>query len=208
MFSLISAFAQTRAPKERVDWALRQPDTASFAPRAARPQRAADDRLYFAARSLGANGFRHILQYAFVDDRGNVVMSVVAEAPSPVLAELREPTDAMTVEPLAPEALEFMLTRVCSGANIVAFGRVLQTGMLPREALQGVASVECAWRRYLKLARCRQPVFNRHEPQTLSDALAAAGLRPPESEDAVLRALAVRDLWTWMDRTELRRGLV
>jgi len=207
MFSLFPAFGQVRAPKERVDWALRRPEAASFAPRSQRPQRAVDDRLYFAARSLGANGFRHILQYAFVDDRGNVVMSVVADAPSPVLGDLRQPADAMTVEPLAPEALEYMLSRVCSGANIVAFGRVLQTALLPREALDGVATVECAWRRYLKLARQRQPAFNRHEPQTLSDALTAAGLRPPESEDAVLRALAVRDLWMWMDRTELRRGL-
>jgi hypothetical protein len=207
MFSLFSAFGQTRPAKERVEWALRQPEARSFAPRPARPQRAADDRLYFAARSLAANGFRHILQYAFVDDRGNVVMSVVADAPSPVLVAGHEPPDAMPVEPMAPEALEYMLSRICNGANIVTFGRVLQTGMLPREALDSAASVDCAWRRYLKLTRQRQPAFNRHEPLNLSDALSAAGLKPPESEDAVMRALAVRDLWMWMDRAELRRGL-
>lgn len=207
MFSLFSAFGQIKPAQERVGWALRRPEAASFAPRT-RPQRAADDRLYFAVRSVAATGFRHILQYAFVDDRGGVVMSVVAEAPSPLATPPHAPPEPMAVEPMAPEALEYMLGRICNGANIVTFGRVLQTGMLPREALDGAASVDCAWRRYLKLTRHRQPAFNRHEPLNLSDALNTAGLRAPTSEDAVMRALAVRDLWLWMDRTELRRGLI
>jgi hypothetical protein len=37
----------------------------------------------------------------------------------------------------------------------------------------------------------------------LSDALTLAGLPTLESADAALRALAIRDLWTWMDSVDL-----
>jgi hypothetical protein len=183
--------------------ALRRPSAGPARPRA---QRAADDRLYFAARSIAANGLRHILQYAFVDDRGNVVMSLIAEAPSPVAMAPHEPPDPLAVDPVDPVTLDCMLSGVCAGASLVAFGRVLQIGLLPPAALAGAAQVDCAWRRYMQLVRKRRAAFDRHQPVTLSDALAFAGLKPPESEDAAVRALAVRDLWMWMDAAELRRA--
>jgi hypothetical protein len=166
------------------------------------PHRATDDRLYFAVRSLGFSGPRHILQYAFADDRGNVVMSTLgrSDAPSGAAPQLGED---LLVEPLDSEALDLLLGRVCDGANMVAFGRVLQAGVLPAPAVQGARSIDCAWRRFLRIARQRSLSFDRCQPLTLDDALATAGLPPLPSADAALRALAIRDLWLWMDRVDL-----
>jgi hypothetical protein len=201
MFSL---FMPPKPAQERLDWALKRPkDANNFNPQRIRA-RSADDHLYFAVRSVAATGAQHLLQYAFADDNGNVVMSLMAEAPRPMPVELHEPA-AMAVEPMAPEALEYMLSCIMDGANLVAFGKVLQAGMLPSGLVQRAASVECAWRRYLSVCRQRRGAFDRHQPVTLSDALLAAGLPAPESEDAAVRALAVRDLWRWMDRVELGR---
>jgi hypothetical protein len=57
----------------------------------------------------------------------------------------------------------------------------------------------------LRISRQRRLTFDRHQPLTLSDALTAAGLTPLESADAALRALAIRDLWMWMDSVDLER---
>ncbi|MEI9964988.1 MAG: hypothetical protein WDM92_10030 [Caulobacteraceae bacterium] len=84
----------------------------------------------------------------------------------------------------------------------MGFGRVLQTGLLPVEAVQGAMSVDCAWRRFLRVSRARHMAFDRDQPWNLSDALVMAGLPAPDSEDAAMRALAIRDLWRWMDRVE------
>ncbi|HTI66763.1 MAG TPA: hypothetical protein VL460_04360 [Caulobacteraceae bacterium] len=157
---------------------------------------------------MAANGFQHVLQYAFVDDRGNVVLSAYGAAASPVACGPQEPAEPMPVDPLDPGTLEYILSRICNGANLVTFGRVLQVGMLPPASAMGAETVDCAWRRFLKLGRQRQVAFDRHQPLTLSDALASAGLAPVQSEDAVMRALAVRDLWTWMDGVELGHGRV
>jgi len=165
-------------------------------------QVSADDHLYFCVRSFAANGLRHILQYAFVDDRGNVVLSAFGATPSPVAVGIVEPPEDLAVEPVDPEALEYLLTRICSGATMVGFGKVLQAGLLPAETVQAAASVECAWRRFLRISRARHLTFDRDQPWNLSDAMTLAGLRAPESEDAVMRALAIRDLWSWMDRVE------
>lgn len=177
-------------------------------PQAVRPpsrQRAADDRLYFAVRSFGANGRRHILQYAFADDRGNVVLSAFSQSENPA-ARGREPAEEMSAEPLEPATLDDLLGRVCGGANLVAFGRVLQAGLLPDGTVSAAASVDCAWRRFLKISRQQRIPFDRHEPLTLSDALAAAGLGTLDSTDAAIRALAIRRLWIWMDEVELNGG--
>jgi len=175
--------------------------------RAVARKKAADQHIYFSARSLSANGLRHVLQYAFVDDHGNVVLSAFGSAPSPVRETPPEPTEPMPVEPLDTCTLDYLLSRVCNGANLVTFGRVLQAGLLPPNSLRSADTVDCAWRRFLKLTR-RRGAFDRHESLALSDALAAARLKPLESDDAVMRALAIRRLWAWMDAIELGQGAV
>jgi hypothetical protein len=205
MFSVSSMLARGRPPISRVDFAAQR---CADQPQAARPpsrQRAADDRLYFAVRSFGANGRRHILQYAFADDRGNVVLSAFSQSDS-MAAGGHEPAEEMPVPPLGPETLDDLLGRVCAGANLVAFGRVLQAGLLPDGMVSAAASVDCAWRRFLKISRQHRIPFDRHEPLTLSDALAAAGLGSLDSTDAAMRALAIRRLWIWMDEVELNGG--
>src|ERR1700722_12561206 len=72
---------------ERMNWALARPRSqgprplqGAFRCFALRRQKAASEHLYFSVRSLVAQGGRHILQYGFVDDRGNIVLSVFGEA--------------------------------------------------------------------------------------------------------------------------------
>lgn len=202
MFSIASILPRRQPSAARLDMAaLRCGETLRSFGRAA-PHRATDDRLYFAVRSLGFSGPRHILQYAFADDRGNVVMSALgrSEAPAGAAPQLGED---LLVEPLEPEALDLLLGRVCTGANMVAFGRVLQAGVLPTPAAQAARSIDCAWRRFIRIGRQRSLSFDRSQPLTLDDALAAAGLPPLQSADAAIRALAIRDLWLWMDRVDL-----
>lgn len=169
-------------------------------------QRAQDDRLYFSVRSFGFNGARHILQYAFVDDRGNVILSSFGQTEragtrGPELAE------EMPVEPFDAPTLDYLTTRLCEGSHLVAFGRVQQAGLLPGNAVGQAGSVDCAWRRFLRVSRQRRIAFDRHQSLTLGDAVELAGLPPLTSPDAAMRALAIRDLWTWMDAVELRSGL-
>ncbi len=205
MFSVASMLGRARPPGSRIDFAAQR---CADQPRAARPpsrQRAADDRLYFAVRSFGANGRQHILQYAFADDRGNVVLSAFSQSESRGVGG-HEPAEEMPVQPLSPGTLNDLLGKVCGGANLVAFGRVLQAGLLPDGMVGAAASVDCAWRRFLKISRQRRIPFDRHEPLTLSDALAAAGLGSLDSNDAAVRALAIRRLWIWMDEVELNGG--
>lgn len=204
MFSMASRLTGRRPPATRVDIAIQRCADQPRPSLTDHRQRSLDDRLYFAVRSFGATGARQILQYAFADDRGNVVMSSFAESDRlwPGGPDLGED---MLVAPLDPDAFGLQARRVCSGSNLVAFGRVLQAGLLPTEALSRAASVDCAWRRFLRISRQRRLTFDRHQPMTLSDALTAAGLAPLASADAAIRALAVRDLWMWMDRVDLER---
>jgi hypothetical protein len=208
MFLLPFTHNKTRPAADRYEFALRSSPTSTTSSRPKARQKAADDHLYFSARSVSANGFQHVLQYAFVDDRGNVVLSALGAAPSPVPGGPHEPSEPMPVEPLDAGALEYLLSRVCDGANLVTFGRVLQAGMLPPNSVRAADTVDCAWRRFLKLGRRRWAAFDRNEPLNLSDALATAGLKPLDSHDAVMRALAIRELWMWMDGIELGREAV
>ena len=160
------------------------------------------DRLYFAVRSLGVQGRDHVLQYAFADDRGNVVMSafVRSEAPSALL--LGCPAEDLAMEPLDPEAFDFIAAKLCGGATLVAYQRVLQGGLLPFGAARSAAGVECAWRRFQQTARALGLSYSPRDPLTLNDCLSLAGLPVPISEDAALRALAIRSLWRWMDEVD------
>jgi len=161
-----------------------------------------DTHLFFCVRSFSANGYKHVLQYAFVDDYGNVVLSAFAASDSPVGTTDGEPPEALPIEPLDPEALEYLLTRICDGATLVTFGKVLQGGLLPRAVIEGADQVRCAWRRFLQLNHPRRSGGDRYEPWTLDEALDRAGLKRPDSDDGAVRALAIRDLWRWMDQIE------
>lgn len=204
MFSISSRFIGQRPTAARFELALQRCADQPRPTQQRHRQRAMDDRLYFAVRSFGATGPRHILQYAFADDRGNVVMSSFAEANQPHRGG-HDLAEEMLVAPLDPQALDHLVGNICRDSNLVAFGRVLQAGLLPGETVHSAASVDCAWRRFLRISRQRRLTFDRHQPLTLSDALTAAGLAPLESADAALRALAIRDLWMWMDSVDLER---
>ena len=206
MFSITSALTRPRPSAARLEFVTQRCADQPQAGHRPDRQRAQDDRLYFSVRSFGFNGARHILQYAFVDDRGNVVLSSFGHtdggsARGPELAE------DMPVEPFDARTLGYLTSRVCEGANLVGFGRVLQAGLLPGGAASQAGSVDCAWRRFLRVSRQRRIAFDRHQALTLSDALELAGLAPLNSPDAAMRALAIRDLWMWMDAVELRSGL-
>ncbi|HEX4198409.1 MAG TPA: hypothetical protein VHZ26_13315 [Caulobacteraceae bacterium] len=172
-----------------------------FAPRR---QKAASEHLYFNVRWLPVGGGRHVLQYGFVDDRGNIVLSVFGEgwaAGRGGTHGWEAPPEDLAAAPMDAEWLGELIGSVCQGASLVAFHRVLQGGLLPKGAIDGAASVECAWRRYLRVARARGD-FDRGEPVTLDDALESAGVGAVGSPDAALRALGVRELWAWMDKVE------
>lgn len=175
-----------------------------FARRTEKPMRqlSASEHLYFAIRSISADGHSHVLQYAFVDDRGTVVLSAMARSASPVTMIAGQPAEDLGMEPLDPEAFEYLMSRICGGATLVAFHRVLQGGLLPYVAVASAASVECAWRRFQTTARRRGIRLSRGEPLTLGDCLEKAGLPPLISEDAAMRALSIRALWRWMDEAE------
>jgi hypothetical protein len=190
---------------ERVAWALERSHPCGpearrgvlrfFAPRR---QKAASEHLYFSVRPIAAAGGRQILQYGFADDRGNIVLSVCGEAVAPWHGPELTPPEDLATTPMDPDWLTLLIRGVCQDASLVTFHKVLQGGLLPPGAIDGAASLECAWRRYLRLAR-RRGCFDRSEPVTLDDALETAGLGAVGAPDAALRALGVRELWTWMD---------
>lgn len=160
------------------------------------------DRIYFTVRSLGVHGRDHVLQSAFVDDRANVVMSVLTASPAPAAVMLGASPGDLAMTPLPAEAFEPMAEAVCHGATLVTFHRVLQGGLLPPSGLAAAAGMDCAWRRFNRVARQRGWVAPGEGILALSDCLALANLPLPSSEDAVLRALAIRDLWLWLDAAE------
>jgi hypothetical protein len=162
----------------------------------------ASEHLYFAVRSVVADGRGHVLQYAFVDDRGHVALSASVRTPSPVLVVGAPASEDLPAPPLEPEAFEDLALKLCAGATLVAFHRVLQTGLLPAGATIRATGTECAWRRFQAVARRKGLRLSRQEPLTLNDCLEKAGLPSLDSEDAALRALAVRALWRWMDAVE------
>jgi hypothetical protein len=193
---------------ERINWALERPHARG--PKPSRPafrlfpkrrQKAASEHLYFDVRSLVGSGGRHFLQYGFADDRGNIVLSVIGEVAVPYCGPEIAPPEDLAAEPMDAEWLRELVRSICRGASLVAFHKVLKSGLLPPGSIDDAYSVECAWRRYVRLAR-RLGRFDRAEPVTLDDALEAAGIGAVGATDAALRALAIRELWAWMDRHE------
>lgn len=196
-----------RSPgRSRIEWALRGSgiDDRTVAPqpfgrRSFRPKLSGGDRIYFNVRSLGVQGRDHVLQYGFIDDLGNVVMSAFVRAAAPGALLVGTPPGDLAAEPLDEDRFDDIAERLCAGATLVAFQRVLQGGLLPRGAAGAAASVDCAWRRFQRTARQLGLALPSRAPVTLHDALALARLPPLESEDAALRALSIRALWRWMD---------
>jgi hypothetical protein len=142
------------------------------------------------------------MQYAFVDDRGNVALSAFVRSPSPVTMFGGAPADDLSVEPMDEATFAHMAVRLCAGATLVAFHRVLQTGLLPERAAASAAGSECVWRRFQTVARRKGIRLSRHEPLALNDCLEKLGMAPLESEDAAVRALAIRALWRRLDEIE------
>jgi len=192
---------------ERVNWALERPRIQGPKPAppfrlfTPRPQKSASEHIYFDVRTVVASGGRHMLQYGFVDDRGNIVLSVLGETKAPFPAPEVVPPEDLAAEPMDEAWLGLLVRMLCRGASLVTFHKVLKSGLLPPGVVEEVDSVECAWRRYVRLAR-RRGQFDRSQPVTLDDALATAGLPPVGAADASLRALGIRELWAWMDRVE------
>jgi hypothetical protein len=200
IMSFISNIFKVRSPlQERIDWVLApRPTSREVVERGTRR-----NHLYFSIRPFAPDGLGEVLQYAFVDECGNVVMSAIARAQRPGAACPGSASAVdLPVDPVDPQTLDFLLTHLCGGATLVGFGRVLQAGLLPLGVAESAASVQCAWRRFVRLARRRGLRPEWSQPLTLGDAMAFAGLAPMESEDAALCALAIRDLWAWMDRME------
>jgi hypothetical protein len=192
---------------QRMSWALERPRTQG--PRPAPPfrlfpqrrQRSASEHIYFDVRTVVASGGRHLLQYGFVDDRGNIVLSVVGETKAPFPAPEIVPPEDLAAQPMDEAWLALLIRMTCRGASLVTFHKVLKSGLLPPGVAEEAESIDCAWRRYVRLAR-RRGQFDRSEPVTLDDALARAGLGAVGAVDASLRALGIRELWSWMDRVE------
>lgn len=171
----------------------------TFGRRSFRPKVSGGDLVYFNVRSLGLQGRDHVLQYGFVDDLGNVVMSAFVRAAVPGALLVGTPPGDLAAEPLDEDRFDDIAARLCAGSTLVAFQRVLQGGLLPRGAAGAAASIDCAWRRFQQTARQLGLALPSRGPVTLHDALALARLPPLESEDAALRALSIRALWRWMD---------
>lgn len=205
MFS-IGQIWNRRPSQERLDWTLHTcstPRPTPFPSDRRRPRQAsASPHIYFYVRSFAADGRGHVMQYSFVDDRGNVVLSAFAVSPSPVGLSMGQPPEDLAVEPLEQEELDHLIGRVCAGALLVGYGRVLQGGLLPAQAVQAAAGLECAWRRFHRVSRAVGVHLDRSEGLCLEEALVRVGLPAPDSCDAAMRALAIRDLWGWMDQVE------
>ena len=163
------------------------------------PQVSASDHIYFAARLVAADGRQQVMQYAFVDARGNGAFSAFVRSTSPVMMYGGAASEDLLIEPISDVLFGELAVRLCAGATLVGFHRVLQAGMLPDDAVAGAAGAECAWRRFQAVARQRGIGLSRREPLTLNDCLEKLGLSPLESEDAALRALAIRALWRKLD---------
>lgn len=201
---LISGDVPTNKTETRLTEAFFLSESRSFAEFRGRSAQGnmGGDRIYFAVRSIGVHGRNHVLQYAFVDDRGNVVMSALTCSQAPAATMVGGSPHDLAMAPLPATAFEPMAEAVCHGATLIAFQRVVQCGLLPEAGLAAADGVACAWRRFLRIARLKGWSAPSDGLLTLSDCLAMAGLPQPDSEDAALRALAIRDLWLWLEAAD------
>lgn len=172
-----------------------------FTPRSEH-QVSASDHIYFAVRSVAADGRQHVMQYAFVDDRGNVALSAFVRSTCTATLVGGMCSEDLSVEPMEEAAFTSLAMKLCRGATLVAFHRVLQTGLLPHGSMTAAAGSECAWRRFQAVARRKGIGLSRREPLALNDCLQKLGMPTLESEDAAIRALAIRKLWRKLDNID------
>jgi hypothetical protein len=159
-----------------------------------RPREARPGQFFLHVRSVSADGFAHLFQFAIVDEPGNVVVSVFARGRSPVEGgDQRPPLPSIWWDQL-DEALS-----PCNGGWLIAFGRVMHGAFLPDGTREAVASLDCARARFIKVARRRGLKIGPGDVADLNDARMLIGLPPVRSPDAALRALGLRELWRWMD---------
>ena len=199
MTSILDFFSARDKLRERRDWVVRDRHPPERPEDRRTPVVAPANHLYFNVRSFSAGDQTHTLQFGFVDRDSNVVLSVFAKAPSPVGPLDDAEPSALAVEPLGPDALERLLTPLCRGATLVGFHRVMQGGLLPHSTLRAAAGFRCAWRRLQDAVVAHGLCSLRERPLTLNDALSLAGLATLDTEDAAMRALAIRQLWLWLD---------
>jgi hypothetical protein len=65
--------------------------------------------------------------------------------------------------------------------------------------LKAAKAFRCGWRRVQDAVIAHELCPPNERPLTLNDALALAGLPVLDTEDAAMRALAIRQLWLWLD---------
>ena len=166
-----------------------------------RPVAPRADRYFLHVRAVAADGFANLFQFALADDSGGVAVSVFVRGRDPV-DDLLGPPAAADAPPPVPTitwaALDEALAP-CRGAWIIAFGRMLHGSFLPVATRAGVASLDCARARFLKVARRRGLGLSPGDVGDLNDARRLIGLPPVRSADAAQRALGLRELWRWMD---------
>ncbi len=157
------------------------------------------DRGYLHIRSVAADGAWHLMQYAVVDDGANVLLSAFVRAASPVGEPTARAREAMAAaHALDAEGLAAAM-RLCRGLRLTAFGASLNRGLLPPAVAAGLAGMDCARDRFLEVARRRRLRLAPGDPIDANEARRLVGLPPERSEDAALRALALRGLCRWMD---------
>ena len=175
--SLIEFGRDLRRGRVRAPWRDGPAEAPAFAP--------ARRRLFFSVRPLPDGQLAPRMQYAFVDEHGDVLVNSVTGA--------REPAA------VAPWNLEARLEAICAGAELVAHHRVLQAGLLPRACMEGAVRVDCAARAFERFARRRGLHPEPGELLRLDQCLSLIGLPPVEGEDAVMQALSIRLLWRWIE---------
>lgn len=170
-----------------------------------RPGEARTDRFFLHVRSVSADSFAHLFQFALVDDFGNVAVSVFVRGRSIVDDEPQDDTADSGPPPPIPAITWDQLDEAlapCKDAWIIAFGRVLHGSFLPEATRRHIATLDCARARFIKTARRRGIHVGPGDLADLNDARRAVGLPPVRSPDAALRALGLRELWRWMDAVE------
>ncbi len=177
----------------------RAPATIASAGRA-RPSELQQNRLFLHVRSVSADGFEHLFQFALVDDAGNVTVSVFARGRTAVEGD--GPAAPSPIPAVDWSELAATLAPSCRGAALVAFGRVLHGSFLPAAIRDKAAGLDCARARFVKAARRAGIKVGPGDVLDLNDARGLIGLPPVRSPDAALRALGLRELWRWMDEQD------
>jgi hypothetical protein len=179
---------------DQLRWGRRGSET-----RRLRPPELDANQAYLHVRSVAADGERHLMQYAVVDGAANVLISVFVRSLSPVGEATEAARAAVAGAHAVDEAGLAAAMRACRGLRLTAFHASLCRGLLPPAAAVELAGLESARDRFVVLARRRGLRLAPGEPEDANAARRLVGLPPERSEDAAMRALALRGLCLWMD---------